>query len=63
MRKDALFNNDPFSGSEKTARSSYLFFGKVRAFFGQDQVALLTKRQCNLSLMFSTSNHCERPAL
>lgn len=63
MKKDALFHNDPFSGSEKTALFSFCISGNGRALFRQNRVAVLTKRQCTLSLMSSTSTQCERPAL
>lgn len=43
MKKDALFHNDPFSSSEKTALFSFDVSGNSRALFRQNRVAVLTK--------------------
>jgi len=63
MKQGALLYNDPFSSSGKTASASFSYAHNSGAFFRQNRVSVLTKRQCILSFMSSTSTQCERPAL
>lgn len=67
MKKDALFRSDPFTSGRNATSSSISADHNGRAFFRQNRVSVLTKRQSNLCAMLSALTQVitydERPAL